>query len=157
MQSVAYSPNGQYIVPGCDAGSIRIWDAKPGTLFSEPLKGHTCDVLSVAYSANGQYIISGSRDNTIRVWGSFPRVSDEPSSYHNPTHPNFRAPPDADGWVRDLGGSLLYWVPPGCRVGLHSPALLTIPPTSRIRSISLNFENFAFGTSWTQIFNIAQT
>ena len=155
--SVAYSPNGQDIVSGSDDGTIRVWDAKTGTLVGEPLKGHTSYVYAVAYSADGQYIISGSSDKTIRVWDSFPRISDEPSSYHNPTHPNLRARPDADGWVRDSGGSLLYWVPPDCRAGLHSPALLTMPPTSRTRSVSLNFDNFAFGTSWTQIFNNAQT
>jgi hypothetical protein len=61
----------------------------------------------------------------------------------------FIAQPDPDGWVRDSEGGLLYWVPPDCRTGLHSPALLTIPLTSHIRSVSLDFEDFAFGTSWT--------
>ncbi len=137
--------------------TIRIWDAETGAAVGAPLEGHNDWVRSVAYSANGKYIVSGSDDRTIRVWDSFPRVSDEPSSYHNPTHPNFRAAPDADGWIRDLEGGLLYWVPPDCRQGLHSPALLTIPPTSRIRSVSLDFENFAFGTSWTQIFSNPQS
>ena len=67
-------------------------------------------------------------------------------------HDDFRAKPDLDGWVRDSEGSLLYWVPHDHRTGLHLPALLTIPLTSHIRSSSLDFDNFAFGTTWTQIF-----
>ena len=153
---VAYSPDGQHIVSGSSDSTIRIWDAKTGTLVGEPLKGHTSEVFSLAYSANGKCIVSGSGDNTIRVWDSFSQLSDESPSDHGPTLPSFHARPEEDGWVRDMEGGLLYWVLPDCRAGLHSPALLTIPPTSRVRSVSLNFENFAFGTSWTQIFNNPQ-
>ena len=64
----------------------------------------------------------------------------------NTIHAALNAHPDAEGWVRDTTGGLLYWVPPGYRRGLHSPALLTIPRDSDVRSVSLNFDNFAFGT-----------
>jgi len=74
----------------------------------------------------------------------------------NLKQPHFHALPDGDGWVHDPEGRLLYWVPPDCRISLHSYALLTIPPTSRIRSVSLDFEDFAYGTSWTQIFDNTQ-
>ena len=78
-------------------------------------------------------------------------------SSHNPIHTNFYAKPDEDGRVSDSAGSVLYWVPPNCHRGLHSPTLLTIPDlTSHVRSVSLDFENSAFGTSWTQIFMSAQ-
>jgi hypothetical protein len=60
-----------------------------------------------------------------------------------------------DGWVRDSEGGLLYWVPHECRSSVHSPALMTIPLTSRNRSVSLDFDDIAFGTSWTQIFKSA--
>jgi hypothetical protein len=49
--------------------------------------------------------------------------------------------PDPEGWVRESTGGLLYWVPHDCRAGLHSPALLTIPLTSPVRSVSLQFES----------------
>ncbi len=70
-------------------------------------------------------------------------------------HADFCAKPDPDGWVRDSEGGLLYWVPPDCRTGLNSSARMTIPLTSRNRSVSLDFHDFAFGTSWTQILNNA--
>ena len=63
--------------------------------------------------------------------------------------------PEKDGWAKDSEGGLLYWVPHDCCEGLHSPAVMTIPLTSRNRSVSLDFDDFAFGTSWSQIFKSA--
>ncbi len=153
VQSVAYSPDGRHIISGSGDKTVRIWDAETGAAIGKPLEGHAMGVLSVAYSPDGQHIVSGSDDSTIRVWESFPR---EPPSFCNPIRAQFFSQPDSQGWVRDSDGGLLYWVPIDCRRGLHSPALITIPPTSDIRSVSLDFEDFAFGTSWTQIFNSAR-
>ena len=155
VMSVAYSPNGEHIISGSDDCTIRIWDANTGDAIGEPLKGHAREVLSVAYSPDGRYIVSGSYDNTIHVWESFPQVPTQTSS-HNTVHADFYGQPDQEGWVRDSNNGLLFWVPPDCRAGLHSTALLAIPPTSHTRSVSLDFEDFAFGIDWTQIFSCAQ-
>ena len=110
-------------------------------------------MLSVTSSPNEQHIVSGSNSNTICVPGPF---SHQPSSSCNPLHAHFYSRTDTEGWVRDSDGGLLYWVPPDCRRGLHSPALITIPLTSGVRSVSLDFEDFVFGPAWPQIFNSAQ-
>src|SRR5260221_44799 len=90
------------------------------------------------------------------VCGAHPlHTSFQPPTSSNPTYPSLYMQPDPDGWVRDSKHGLLYWVPSDCRTGLHSPALLTIPLTSHIRSVSLDFEDFAFGTSWNHIFKCA--
>ena len=109
---------------------------------------------SVDYSSDGQQLVSGSWDEITRAWDSFPYISIRPSS-RNPIHPALCAMPDVGGWVRDSEGGLLYWVPPDIRTTVHSPAILTIPLTSRNRSVSLDFGDFDFGTSWTQIFKNA--
>jgi WD40 repeat protein len=114
--------------------TIRIWDAETGATVGQPLEGHTRSIQSVASSPDGQHVVSGSAEHTS-----------------TPIHTEFHSKPHSDGWVRDSQGGLLYWVPPDCRVGLHSPALLTIPRTSRIRSVLLDFEDCAIGTSWAQI------
>ena len=155
MWSVAYSPNGQHIISGSLDKTIQIWDAETGAAVGRPLEGHIRSVTSVAYSPSGRHIVSGSNDNTIRVWDSDPHVSTLSSSY-NPMHAPFLVQPDPDGWVRDSECGLLYWVPLDSRKSLHSPAFLTIPRASPIQSVSLDFEDWAFGTSWTQIFNCAQ-
>ena len=139
-------------ISGSEDKTIRTWDAETGATVGIPLQGETACVVSVAYSPDSQNVASGSDDNTIHVSEPFPH---EPSSC-NPVHPHLRSRPDSQGWVRDSRGSLLYWVPLDCRRGLHSPALITIPHTSNIRSVTLDFEDFAFGTAWTRIFNGAQ-
>jgi len=57
-----------------------------------------------------------------------------------------------DGWARDLEGGLLSWVPHDFRKGFDSPSFMTTTLTSHYRSVSPDFDNFAFGNSWTQIF-----
>jgi len=154
VTSVAYSPDGRHIISGSWDHTIRIWDAETGTAAGEPLAGHTHSVQSIAYSSDGQHIVSGSGYKTIRVWDAFPSASIRPSSC-SPIHPELFAKPNMDGWVRDSEGGLLYWVPHGCRSSVHSPALMTIPLTSRDRSVSFDFDDIAIGTSWTQIFKSA--
>ncbi len=150
--SIAYSPDGWHIISGSDDGTIKTWDAEAHTAAGKPLGEHTSQ--SIAYSSDGNHIVSGSYDNTTRILDAFPRASIRPPSC-NPMHPSFYAKPDKDGWVKDSEGGLLYWVPHDCRESVHSPAIMTIPLTSRNRTVSLDFEDFAFGTSWSQIFKSA--
>ena len=152
--SIAYSPDGCHIISGSTDHTIRIWDAKTGASVGSPLKGHTGLVVSVAYSPDGHDIVSGSYDNTTHVWDTYPHAPIQPSSC-NLIHPELFEKPDMDGWVRDSEGGLLYWVPHECRKTLHSPALMTIPLASHNRSVSLDFDDIAFRTSWTQIFKSA--
>ena len=44
---------------------------------------------------------------------------------------------------RTIEGGLLYWVPHDCRKSVHSPAVMTIPLTSRKGTVSLDFDDFA--------------
>ena len=148
--SVAYSPNGQHIISGSSDKTFRIWNSETSSAVGKPLEEHTRPVASVAYSPDAQHIISGSSDGAIHLGHSFPQIPSRFTPYIEAEQP------DQEGWVRDPGGGLLYWVPHDCRAGLHSPALFTIPLTSPVRSVSLHFDEFAFGKSWTQISNTAR-
>ena len=131
-----------------------MWEAEADTAAGKSLVEQSFSVQSIASSSARKHIISGSYDNTDRVLDAFPYPSIRSPSC-NPTHPSFSAKPDKDGWVKDAEGGLLYWVPHYCREGVHSPAVMTIPLTSPNRSVSLDFDDFAFGTSWGQIFKSA--
>ena len=152
VRSVAYSLDGQRIVSGSSDGTIRTWHSEALTTVGKSHKGNTYPVQS----SDGQYTLSSSYDNITRVSDAFPHVSIQRSSC-GLMHPDFYAKPDINGWVRDSMGGLLYWVPRDCRPGLHSPALLTIALTAHGRSVSLDFNNIAFGTLWTQIFKSARS
>ena len=155
--SVAYSPDGRYIISGSGDLTIRIWDAMTGTAVRNSPGRYISEMKSIAHSSDSHHIVSASSGETTRVSDSLPHDSIPFSSSPTPIHSMLYLQPDTNGWVTDPVGGLLYWVPPDCRTGLHSPALLTIPLASKIRSVSLDFTEFAFGTSWTQVFKCAQS
>ena len=66
--SVAYSPDGRFIVSDSWDNTIRVWDATTGKTVAGPFQGHIYIVSSVAYSPDGRFIVSGSLDKTIGVW-----------------------------------------------------------------------------------------
>ena len=68
VHSVAFSPDGRYIVSGSYDRTVRVWDFHTGQSVMNPLLGHKGYVTSVAFSPDGRYIVSGSEDRTIRLW-----------------------------------------------------------------------------------------
>ena len=152
-QSLASSPNPnrRHIISGSDDSLIGTWDAEVHTAANKPFGEYIQSVQSIARSPDGEHIVSGSYHNTTRVLDAFPHPSIRPSSPIS-AHPGFRAMPNKDGWVEDSEGGLLYWVPHDYRKRVHSPAIMTIPLTSHKGTVSLDFDDFAFGTSWSQIF-----
>ncbi|MBO0794283.1 MAG: hypothetical protein J2P36_25500, partial [Ktedonobacteraceae bacterium] len=69
VNTVAWSPDGSYIVSGGDDKVARVWDAATGKdrfLYSQ----HAGVVSSVACSPDSLYVISGSYDGTTQVWSA---------------------------------------------------------------------------------------
>jgi WD40 repeat protein len=66
--SVAFSPDGKYIISGSWDQTIQVWDAITGHIIFEPLKGHQGEVTSVAFSPDSKYIASGSVDQMVQLW-----------------------------------------------------------------------------------------
>jgi WD40 repeat protein/serine/threonine protein kinase len=82
VYSVAFSPDGKYIVSGGADFIIRVWEVDSGRLIME-LTGHEDveginhnyqvggafpGVLAVAYSPDGSLIASTGEDSTLRLW-----------------------------------------------------------------------------------------
>ncbi|KAJ8496431.1 hypothetical protein ONZ45_g12449 [Pleurotus djamor] len=66
VDSVTFSPNGQWIASASDDKNINVWDAHSGVLL-RTLSGHTECVSNCIFSSDDE-IISGSVDGTIRFW-----------------------------------------------------------------------------------------
>jgi WD40 repeat protein len=67
VSSLAYSPDGRFVVSGSADSSIKIWDLEKGReMFTLP--EHDGPVRSVAYSPDGKRVVSGAADYTVRLW-----------------------------------------------------------------------------------------
>jgi WD40 repeat protein len=78
VSSVAYSPDGKYVLTGSNDGTAILWNAATGSeIFT--LIGHTNAISAVTFSADGKYIATSSsskflpfgrrkNDYTVRVW-----------------------------------------------------------------------------------------
>ncbi len=67
LSSVAFSPNGHYLLAGGKDRKLWLWNLKTGTLI-KTFVGHSDIISSVAFSSDSRYAISGSRDRTVRIW-----------------------------------------------------------------------------------------
>ena len=68
VRTVAFSPDGNWIVSGSWDNTLILWNAKSGKPIGEPMRGHTGVVCAVAFSPDGSRIVSGSRDKTLILW-----------------------------------------------------------------------------------------
>ncbi|MCL4361320.1 WD40 repeat domain-containing protein [Candidatus Dependentiae bacterium] len=66
VTSVAFSPNGKFILIGTDIKIAILLDLTNRNYV--PLVGHKDWVFSVAFSPNGKLALTGSRDLTARLW-----------------------------------------------------------------------------------------
>ncbi|KAM0555880.1 hypothetical protein ACHAPJ_006282 [Fusarium lateritium] len=79
VQTVAYSPDGQWLASGSLDGTAKLWDAETGTCL-HTVGGHgggfkkystekrSACIMSVAFSVNGESFVTGSSNGIVKVW-----------------------------------------------------------------------------------------
>lgn len=60
VNSVAFSPDGNYIASGSFDKSVRVWSGKDGT-FICTFRGHVGSVYNVVFSADSRMLLSSSK------------------------------------------------------------------------------------------------
>ncbi|MFZ6029765.1 MAG: CHAT domain-containing protein [Chloroflexota bacterium] len=66
VSSVAFSPDGKWLISGSSDGSARVWDT--GTWQEISRVTHEDAVNIVIFHPNGKWVASGSDDSTIEIW-----------------------------------------------------------------------------------------
>jgi len=67
IRSVAFSPNGIYLVTASEDKTATVWEVATGKpIFS--LRGHSAGVNSAKFSPDGRYIATGSSDWHSKLW-----------------------------------------------------------------------------------------
>ena len=70
VNSVAFSPNGRFLVTGSDDWSVRIWNIRDGSSKVLPVTSRAGCFISVAFSPNGRYIVGGNWNHSLWIWDS---------------------------------------------------------------------------------------
>jgi WD40 repeat protein len=83
VESVAFSPDGKYVLTGSLDNTAKLWDVATGAEV-RTFSGHTGSVESVAFSPDGKYVLTGSSDKTAKLWdaatGALVRTFSDPTS-----------------------------------------------------------------------------
>ena len=68
VQSIIFSPSGQYIATSSTDKIVRLWDAATGFLMTQ--LPHTDSIQIVAFSPDSQKLVTASADKIVRLWAS---------------------------------------------------------------------------------------
>jgi WD40 repeat protein len=67
VASVAFSPDGRFVLTGSWDKTAQLWDAATGQQLRR-FEGHSNTVSSAAFSPDGRFVLTGSWDQTARLW-----------------------------------------------------------------------------------------
>ena len=67
VTTVAFAPDGNQTVTGCQGGIVCLWNV-PARSLQRYMRGNAGEVDAVAFSPDGKTVLTGSHDGTARFW-----------------------------------------------------------------------------------------
>ncbi|HEY3246582.1 MAG TPA: protein kinase [Phycisphaerae bacterium] len=67
VHAACFTPDGRFVVSGCDDKLVHIWDTATGALL-RTLEGHLGPVGAVAVNPSGERVLSGGEDGMLAMW-----------------------------------------------------------------------------------------
>ena len=142
--SVAFSPDGRYIVSGSLDHTIQLWNVQTDCEVGKAPREYT-SVISVAFSPDGRQIVSGSLDKDIQIWSGQTgnvikeQILNSPSSTLSPpidfSSSAAHALHDTHGLFVDISNingdfqDLIHLQNDGWIMGPNGQLLLLVPPS----------------------------
>jgi WD40 repeat protein len=84
VNTIAFSPDGKYLLSGSEDQTIRLWDTNDYTRSPLVLYGHDSSVVSLQFSSQSQWWVStGWKDRSPRIWPIAAPVL-EPRTFYGP-------------------------------------------------------------------------
>jgi len=68
--TLAYSPNGQYLLSGGRDAMLRVWDLENDCAMRSEQPAHWYTINHLAFSPDGLLFATASRDRTVKIWDS---------------------------------------------------------------------------------------
>jgi WD40 repeat protein len=131
--SLAFSPDGRWLVSAHGDGSLQVWDLNDRRR-TAGFDGHGNHVLVVAYAPDGKRIASAGKDGAVMVWQVQTEQKEATLFGHETRIVNLAFAPDGS-WLAsfDQDGYLIRWdletMVPRWKIKAHSgSACLTISP-----------------------------
>ena len=67
VSSVAFSPDGRFVVTASWDNTAKVWQSPEGRLLLD-LKGHRGSLTSASYSNDGLFLVTTAKDSTAMIW-----------------------------------------------------------------------------------------
>jgi len=66
--SLAYTPDGQYLLSGGRDAMLKIWEFGPDLKIAKEIAAHNLHVHCISVQKEGNYFLTSSMDKTIKIW-----------------------------------------------------------------------------------------